>query len=348
MKSTIFSLVIVLLLAVTSAFGQVLLVDGSVNPGQIPDTLAYRYVFDYTQTATRASASAKEAMIFTNQSDMVTFENLTAGFPAIKQQQSLATRDQLTAVMVSSLNQSLTPEGAAQLNSFVQEVKHGLKVYGGDDGTPATGYSSGINIFAYDPGSWDSYWDAFGTFTGGSYNGFCQNTPITSTMAYGGLFAQGVIDGLNMSATLDVNNTSIVPPGQSGEPGAGVVFAFTFKYSFVYWTHNCVEQYPITISLTTYEEIAYTKLIWTGRPGTDCFVVGGRTVCSYPVNPLCYNTKNPDYMPIGVNDDRSWPAWYSLASCNATTIDGSTVWFCIPLIAVGTTNITPANCTYNP
>lgn len=350
MKSTIFSLVVVLLLAVTSAFGQVLLVDGSVNPGQIPDALAYRQVINYTQTPTQLSAFAKEGTIFTNQSDIVTFENVTASFPAVEQQQNRATRDSMTMAMVSQLLQSLTPTGAVQFSSFEQQFKSYMQIYGGaGDDAGTQGYSTTFMVTANNVSYLDADWNTFISIEGSQYE-FCSVNPVSTTITYQNVSANGTVQGLYSSATLTVPDQSTTLPTQLGEPGAGVVYEFTATFVTLFTSHECVPTPPILLSLTlhTYEEIAYTKVRNTNGAKSGCYVVGGREVCSYPVNPLCINTPNPDYNPVGVNDSESWPAWYTLGACSSSTFGGTNVWLCIPTIAIGTTNLTPANCTYNP
>jgi hypothetical protein len=199
-----------------------------------------------------------------------------------------------------------------------------------------------------DPGWDDDAYEFGGTGIVGGY--YCVDSSRIPVMTYNGATIVGTVTADEGKVGMFVANDETAPPGPAST-GSGIsTFGTTYK-----WYQECtIDGHPstntYTLSITSQEEIAYTKFLATGYVGTDCYTAGTVTICSYPVAPWCSNTSTPDYVVVGVNDSAFHAAWYSLGACTRLVNGGvPSAWGCIPLAAVGTTNsIKSPSCTYNP
>jgi hypothetical protein len=148
-RITMFALLLGVLTCASYTFAQftpapVLLVDGSVNPSQIPDVNAYRAVFVHMQDSNTVSTLAQKVsrIGFTSSADAQTFQQTMLAFsteyttsqadfvpgpttPSFDDSTGLT----ITQTYMNSLNSSLTSGGAAQLNTYVQNEKANMKMY---------------------------------------------------------------------------------------------------------------------------------------------------------------------------------------------------------------------------
>jgi len=327
-------------------FGQNLLVDGFSNPTSIDTNIAYRFVIDWTQLPGGIGSPAKEAAIFSSQSDITAFQAaVTAQFSAIKAQADFTKKGTLTTNLIQTLAQNLSIDGSGQLADFVYTQRSFMQEYG-YNGTNSVGYSTYFVENVEEPGDPGSYWDGFDDFEGYSLSDDglgvnCSFVPVSTTLTYDGTSVTGKTSGNYSSVTQDVANGVTSPPNQNGAPGTGVAYNFTATDVYDIDGSDCPGGDQFTLVLHRDDIEYYTKVKDLGLPPYDCYENhAGITICAYAVEPWCSNTNDPIFQPIGVNDWSRHNTWYTLGTCAVAIIDGDDVYLCIPLVAIGSSSLT--------
>jgi hypothetical protein len=324
--------------------GPTLLVDGSINPTQIPDLNAYRSVLVYLQADTAITLAQKIANIqLTNPADAAILSTDVPSFASGYSVQTTRTAaDAVVQSTIDSLQTALTPAGAVQLNTYVQQQKKGMKIYAFSSDTSKSITTYG-NVAAFEFGDPDSGWDDFGDEEGYAVEGpyTCNAYPQSpsSTFVPTGATASGRVAGLSgwVDQTEGNNNSQ------------GTIYTETFEYHFLLIGNVCSRQI-LSISLNVQFEIAYTKVLLQ-TAGYDCVPGSVPSVCTYDTAVWC--SAPADFNPTGVSNTHLYSAWLTYGACERFGASGP--WACLATLAEGTSNQIKAglpfggqSCTYNP
>jgi len=343
-----------LFLLVASCFGQTqapLLVNGATNPTAIPDNAAYSLVFRMLAAPLQTPTSTRIGLVgLTTPADVTALTNSMGSFATQAFSQQPPDQLALGQQYLSQLQVSMTATGIGQLQTFVQAQKSRAAEWGmfskGCTGGVYTLYTY-TYAFSDDYGDSNSDWDFYGDGIGvGTCN--CSVTATGSSLTIDSNVTHGVVRGSTTYVEKIMANG-----GTSLFAGTG---AITTEYFSYYFYTGCVGSVVVTWSIQN--EFAYTKFANVGlRLGGGCQVVLGSPVCTYSVTPICTNTNSPDWrypggpIPDAWIRDYDFLAWRSVGVCTRVVF-GSThsTWLCINSVVgtIGTGDLTPGICTYNP
>ena len=220
---------LVVILCCTAAFSQTMYVNGATNPSGIPDENAYTSVFR-EMSATQTTTADKVALIgFTSSNDVSEFQTEMTAFGS----ESVSAQTGADLVTLGNrfegqVRNALTPDGWAQLQTFVNNKKSNMALWSYDGsgscnfGTMTTLFDVFYQNFGTDSSDYELYGDGYDTGTCP-----CHMYPGSVSIYNNGTYTYGVYTKAGMVVTKIIPNSATAP-----YVGTGVITTEVFTYVF--------------------------------------------------------------------------------------------------------------------